>query len=196
VSFTTTTPSRSVLHSSDAGRRPETLFGPAITGGQSSSNLPSHTIVYPSYGDAKSPGVLIASYTWTQDADRMTPVSHEERVRICMNDLVKVHGEAVRDEVIVATFSHSWYEDEHSQGAFALFAASICSVRRWAVQLLVQRRHCTSNGRSLAFYWRSDQCTSRLGRRGLEQCVSHCCGDLDDITRWGFPVSTFVTIIL
>jgi monoamine oxidase len=123
VSFTTTTPSRSVLHSSDAGRRPETLFGPAITGGQSSSNLPSHTIVYPSYGDAKSPGVLIASYTWTQDADRMTPVSHEERVRICMNDLVKVHGEAVRDEVIVETFSHSWYEDEHSQGAFALFAA-------------------------------------------------------------------------
>ena len=41
-----------------------------IIGGSSSTDRPSRTIVYPSYGDQNSPGVMIASYTWAQDASR------------------------------------------------------------------------------------------------------------------------------
>lgn len=41
-----------------------------VVGGSSSTDRYSRTIVYPSYGTATSPGVLIASYTWAQDADR------------------------------------------------------------------------------------------------------------------------------
>jgi hypothetical protein len=41
-----------------------------IIGGTSVTDRPSRTIVYPSYGDENSPGVLIASYTWAQDSHR------------------------------------------------------------------------------------------------------------------------------
>jgi len=92
-----------------------------ITGGQSSTDLPSRTIVYPSYGDANSPGVLIASYTWVQDADRMSALSHEERLEVCLRDLEEIHGPIVRKQRIVDSFSYSFYHDEFSQGAFALF---------------------------------------------------------------------------
>lgn len=44
-----------------------------IVGGVSSTDLPVRTVVYPSYGlnvktSGKPPGVMIASYTWAQDA--------------------------------------------------------------------------------------------------------------------------------
>jgi len=94
---------------------------PVINGGQSSTDLPSRTIVYPSYGDENSPGVLIASYTWTQDADRMSALSKERRVEICLRDLASLHGEFVHKEEILDSYSHSWYQDEYTQGAFALF---------------------------------------------------------------------------
>lgn len=92
-----------------------------ITGGQSSTDLPSRTIVYPSYGDVNSPGVLIASYTWTQDADRMSALSHEDRLEICLNDLEEIHGPIARDQKVLDSHSFSWYQNEYSQGAFALF---------------------------------------------------------------------------
>jgi monoamine oxidase len=51
---------------------PDVLPAPFV-GGQSSTNLPIRRYVYPCYGldvfDA--PGTMIASYTWSQDADRL-----------------------------------------------------------------------------------------------------------------------------
>ncbi|KAF5331265.1 hypothetical protein D9611_013128 [Ephemerocybe angulata] len=40
-------------------------------GGQSFTDLPVRTIVYPSYGDGQSSNVLIASYCWTNDAEKL-----------------------------------------------------------------------------------------------------------------------------
>ena len=54
--------------------------GRTIKGGISSTDLPIRTCVYPSYGfDVTSgplPGVLLASYTWAQDAQRLGGLMH------------------------------------------------------------------------------------------------------------------------
>lgn len=45
-----------------------------IVGGQSSTDMPIRTVVYPSYGldiVPAGPAVLIASYCWTEDAERL-----------------------------------------------------------------------------------------------------------------------------
>ena len=55
---------------------PKVMGERTIKGGISSTDLPIRTCVYPSYGwnvneVDKLPGVLLASYTWSQDAERL-----------------------------------------------------------------------------------------------------------------------------
>jgi monoamine oxidase len=41
-------------------------------GGQSFTDLPIRTVVYPSYGDSHESNILLASYCWTSDAERLS----------------------------------------------------------------------------------------------------------------------------
>lgn len=51
----------------------------------------------------------------------MSALSHEERLEISLRDLEELHGPTVREQEIKDSFSYSFYNDEFSQGAFALF---------------------------------------------------------------------------
>lgn len=95
-----------------------------IKGGKSSTDLPIRTVVYPSYGEGES-GVLIVSYTWSQDAARVgILVKDEQQLKhLCLSNLALMHGIKM-DELednFVAMFAHDWYQDEFAQGAFALY---------------------------------------------------------------------------
>lgn len=113
--------SHGVTYSNQRWWQDEDIEDEPISGGQSYSDLPSQTIVYPSYGDKHSPGVLITSYTWGTEADRMSKLSHEERVEVSLCDLEKIHGPMVRNQNIIDSFSHSWTEDPFVKGAFICF---------------------------------------------------------------------------
>ena len=76
-----------------------TRFG--IIGGQSFTDLPLRTIVYPSYGvDSNTPStVLIASYCWTNDAERLGSlintgkIEYDEQLKdLVLRNLAEVHG--------------------------------------------------------------------------------------------------------
>ncbi|KZT32830.1 FAD/NAD(P)-binding domain-containing protein [Sistotremastrum suecicum HHB10207 ss-3] len=78
---------------------------PAIIGGQSFTDLPIRTVVYPSYPPngkngnhvPKSP-VLIVSYCWTNDAERLSALIRENGradpclIPLVLRDLAKVHN--------------------------------------------------------------------------------------------------------
>jgi monoamine oxidase len=110
---------------------PDVMDKGAISGGQSSSDFPIRTCVYPSYGIGVpgAPGVLLASYTWAQDALRVgslaqgkdTPADLHLR-DITLDNVARLHGVS-KEKMgpVVDHFAHSWYNDEHSRGAFALF---------------------------------------------------------------------------
>nr|XP_054604632.1 L-amino-acid oxidase isoform X2 [Nothobranchius furzeri] len=93
-----------------------------IRGGKSITDGPSHFIYYPSHGfpDNDTIGVLLASYTWSDDSLLFLGLSDEELKEIALTDLVKIHGERVRS-LCTGVVVKKWSLDPHSLGAFALF---------------------------------------------------------------------------
>ncbi|GAA3217439.1 flavin monoamine oxidase family protein [Actinocorallia longicatena] len=91
-----------------------------IVGGTTVTDLPIRRIVYPSHSDPEEKrGVLLASYTWGQDALRWGAMSPDKRIEQALEDVAKIHPEIT--ETFELGLSHSWYDDEHAAGAFALF---------------------------------------------------------------------------
>jgi monoamine oxidase len=91
-----------------------------ILGGTSATDLPIRRIVYPSHRDPdEQRGVLLASYTWGQDAARWGALTPQDRVALALKDIAKIHPQAPAE--FEAGTSHAWYSDPFAGGAFALF---------------------------------------------------------------------------
>ncbi|HCO02172.1 MAG TPA: amine oxidase [Actinobacteria bacterium] len=91
-----------------------------IIGGTTATDMPIRRIVYPSFSDpSQERGMLLASYTWAQDALRWGSMNEEDRVEQALEDVAKIHPEIVEEFEVGA--SHAWYSDPYAGGAFALF---------------------------------------------------------------------------
>ena len=92
-----------------------------IVGGSTATDLPVRRIVYPSPdpGRDQERSVLLASYTWAQDAARWGAMDDETRVEQALEDVARIHP-AVTAEFEVGA-SHSWGNDPWARGAFVLF---------------------------------------------------------------------------
>ncbi|KAH6912095.1 hypothetical protein BKA70DRAFT_825599 [Coprinopsis sp. MPI-PUGE-AT-0042] len=96
-------------------------------GGQSFTDLPIRTIVYPSYGAGQSSRVLIASYCWTNDAERLGNIIDNKvdgvLLDVVLRNLATVHQMDV-DELRKEYVNHhawNWNHDAWTGGAFAFF---------------------------------------------------------------------------
>jgi hypothetical protein len=115
-------------------------------GGFSRTDLPLGVCVYPSYNiranegekhDPEKPAVLLCSYTWGQDAQRIgslcsknTPDDEEELKKTLLHDLARLHAneqcsfdellELLQDQY-VDHHAWDWYRDQNMSGAFAYF---------------------------------------------------------------------------
>ncbi|KAF9473297.1 hypothetical protein BDN70DRAFT_817464 [Pholiota conissans] len=107
---------------------PAVMGSATIHGGTSSTDIPARVCVYPSYGlnCADAPGILLASYTWSQDALRLGSISDGSQDRaileLTLDNLEKLHGIPRERFGRVLDFNaHSFYADPYARGAFALF---------------------------------------------------------------------------
>ncbi|XP_070785762.1 L-amino-acid oxidase-like [Enoplosus armatus] len=93
-----------------------------IHGGKSITDGPSRYIYYPSHSFPKNKniGVLLASYTWSDDSLPFLGASDDDLKELALRDLVKIHGEEVRS-LCTGVVVKRWSADPHSLGAFALF---------------------------------------------------------------------------
>ena len=91
-----------------------------IRGGRSINDLPSRFIYYPSHSFASGLGVLLASYTWSDDAIRFSGSSDEDCLKRALDDISLLHGDWVRDLYVTGVVK-KWSHDPYSLGAFALF---------------------------------------------------------------------------
>ncbi|XP_068569927.1 L-amino-acid oxidase-like [Cebidichthys violaceus] len=93
-----------------------------IRGGKSITDGPSRYIYYPSHSfpTNKTIGVLLASYTWSDDSLLFLGASDEDLKELSLRDLAKIHGEHVRS-LCTGVVVKKWSMDPHSLGAFALF---------------------------------------------------------------------------
>jgi monoamine oxidase len=91
-----------------------------IVGGTTVTDLPVRRICYPSYSDPmEERGMLLASYTWGQDALRWGAMRPEDVIEQALEDVAQVHPSVTSEFEVGAV--HAWYDDPWARGAFALF---------------------------------------------------------------------------
>ncbi|RBR15926.1 uncharacterized protein FIESC28_07128 [Fusarium coffeatum] len=115
-------------------------------GGVSRTDLPLRVCVYPSYNiksnegdkwDPEKPAVLLCSYTWGQDAQRIgslcspdSPQNEAELKRLMIHDLARLHARVdypfedlvkLLEEQYIDHHGYDWYRDQNMSGAFAYF---------------------------------------------------------------------------
>lgn len=90
-----------------------------IFGGRSVTDLPLRNIYYPEHGRETGRGVLLASYTWGEDAQRWGSLPANERITLASRYLSRLHPQA--PENLESGISMIWHEDRFAGGAFALF---------------------------------------------------------------------------
>jgi monoamine oxidase len=91
-----------------------------ILGGATVTDLPVRRLNYPTPDASTERGILLASYTWSQDAARWGAMDEETRLEEALDDVSRIHP-GIR-EVFEVGASHAWYNDRWANGAFALFA--------------------------------------------------------------------------
>jgi monoamine oxidase len=91
-----------------------------ITGGGTVTELPIRRMNYPTPNPDTTRGVLLASYTWGQDALQWGAMDEETRLEEALEDVARIHPR-IRDEYEGGA-SHAWYSDRWARGAFAMFA--------------------------------------------------------------------------
>ena len=95
---------------------------------ETDTDLPTGTTYYPAdNAEAKDPrvsngpGVMLASYSWGQQARRLAALPHTQREALVLRQLSRVHPQLLKPAIIRQTASWSWDNHPYSSGAFAWF---------------------------------------------------------------------------
>jgi len=122
-----------------------------IFGGGTMTDLPIRTVYYPDHGRDTGCGVLLASYTWSEDAQRWGSLAPEERITQALENLSCIHPQ-ITEEFEVGT-SKMWHDDEFAGGAFALFDPGQQSLLHEHIMAPEGRIHFAGEHTSLCHAW-------------------------------------------
>ena len=99
-----------------------------IYGGSSTTDLMTGPIYYPSDNAeeknprvSNGPGVLLASYTWGQDARRLGSMTATQRQEIAFSQIKKVHPELAQPGMVLDRATWTWDSYPWAGGAFAFY---------------------------------------------------------------------------
>ncbi len=90
-----------------------------IYGGGTVTDLAIRNLFYTDYGKETGRGILLASYTWSEDAQRWGSLAPHERIEQAIENVAVIHPQ-IKEE-FEAGASHMWHDDPFAGGAFALF---------------------------------------------------------------------------
>ncbi|WP_179194817.1 flavin monoamine oxidase family protein [Bacillus sp. EAC] len=92
-----------------------------FVGGKMISDLPVRYSYFPSQSVGTSgPGVILASYTWEDNATLWDSLTEKEQIENALEDLAYIYGKEIYDEFLTGT-TFSWAKNPFSGGAFAIF---------------------------------------------------------------------------
>ncbi|HZQ09231.1 MAG TPA: flavin monoamine oxidase family protein [Anaerolineae bacterium] len=90
-----------------------------IFGGGTVTDLAIRNLYYPEHGRETGRGVLLASYTWADDAERWASLSPRDRLQQAIENVAQIHPQILQEYEGGASWS--WHDDPYAGGAFALF---------------------------------------------------------------------------
>lgn len=103
-----------------------------IDGGTTVTDLPVRRIIYPSVDAPDDRAMLLASYTYGQDALQWSALLPAQRVERALRQVARIHPRVEAE--FEAGYSYSWYQDPYSMGAYALFEPEQESSLREAIR--------------------------------------------------------------
>jgi monoamine oxidase len=122
-----------------------------IRGGGTATDLPIRALYYPDHGRETGRGVLLASYTWSEDAQRWGSLAPGDRITQALENVALIHPQ-VTQEFEIGT-SYMWHHDEFAGGAFALFDPGQQTRLYEAIIAPEGRIHFAGEHASLAHAW-------------------------------------------
>ncbi|WP_126283005.1 flavin monoamine oxidase family protein [Burkholderia stagnalis] len=100
-------------------------YSEGMKGGQSDTDLPVRSIVYPSFGIGEAgPAYLLGSYCWQNDADKFSHLSDTEMLDVALRSVVHLHGDIAREQYLGHGAAIVWNRDPSVGGAFEFFQAA------------------------------------------------------------------------
>ncbi|MFC9996067.1 flavin monoamine oxidase family protein [Nocardia sp. NPDC127526] len=139
-------------------------------GGTDVTDAPPRLTVYPSHPEGAG-GVIIASYTWSDDARAWDALQPAERAAECLDHLAEVHGPRVRETWTGGFASHSWASDRWADGEAAVYLPG------QAVEIGPDTRTTEMDGR-LAFAGDGTSTRGRAWIEGALESAARACRDL------------------
>lgn len=122
-----------------------------IFGGGSTTDLPIRAVYYPDHGRETGRGIVLASYTWGEDAQRWGSLPAHERIIQALENLAEFHPQALAEFEVGTTYK--WHDDEFAGGAFALFDPSQQTLLHEHIIAPEGRIHFAGEHTSLAHAW-------------------------------------------
>ncbi len=122
-----------------------------IFGGGTITDLPIRVVFYPDHGRETGRGVLLASYTWSEDAQRWGSLSPSDRIAQALENLAQIHPQVLEEFEVGA--SKMWHDDEFAGGAFALFDPGQQTLLHQHIIAPEGRIHFAGEHASLAHAW-------------------------------------------
>ncbi|MCC7162002.1 MAG: flavin monoamine oxidase family protein [Anaerolineae bacterium] len=90
-----------------------------IFGGGTVTDLAIRNLYYPEHGRETGRGVLLASYTWADDAERWASLPPRDRLEQALENIAAIHPQIT--QTYEGGASYAWHDDPHAGGAFAMF---------------------------------------------------------------------------
>ncbi|GAA4553516.1 flavin monoamine oxidase family protein [Amycolatopsis samaneae] len=124
-----------------------------FTGGGSVSDGPSRLTYFPSHVPDSPGGVVLASYTWSDDALRWDALSEPERYAFALDDLARLFGPVARREFTGVGVTQSWARNRYALGGAAILTPGQLHEYHAATRTAEGRVHFAGEHTSLKSAW-------------------------------------------
>lgn len=125
-----------------------------FTGGGCVSDSPSRFSYFPSHAPAGARGgVVLASYTWSDDAMRWDSLTPQERYAFALDDLARLFGPQVREAYTGVGATQSWARARYALGEAVIFTPGQLHELHPATRTVEGRVHFAGEHTSLKPAW-------------------------------------------
>ncbi len=123
-------------------------------GGGSITDNPNRFMYYPSHPVGDSPGgVVLASYTWADDARRWDSMKDDDRYAFALRGMCLLHGERIKLFYTGRGATQSWAENPYAFGEAAVFYPGQMTRLHLATQTVEGPLHFAGEHTSLKHAW-------------------------------------------
>lgn len=124
-----------------------------FTGGGCVSDTPNRFTYFPSHVPGSPGGVVLAAYTWSDEAIRWDSLTEDERAAFALDNMARMFGTQVYQEYTGHSATQSWTRNRYALGEAAIFTPGQLHEYHPATRTVEDRVHFAGEHTSLKPAW-------------------------------------------